>query len=82
MNNQALTVYLKAEQRFDNGKATKADEVILALWDENKELAKKNREMAQKISMLEMKSHEAVQDLPPEYAALLGRMCLPTRVTE
>lgn len=73
MNNQALTVYLKAEQRFDNGRATKADEVLLSLWDENKELSAKNREMALKISLLELQNVVTIR-ASATYAALVQRV--------
>lgn len=59
--NQALTVYNKAKARWDARKETQADEVLLSLWDENKELAQTIREMAQKISMLEMQSGATVR---------------------
>ena len=48
--NQALSVYRKAEARWIAHKETKADEVLLALWDINKEQAKTIREMAQIVS--------------------------------
>ena len=72
--NQALFVHTKAEQRFNNGTATKVDEVVLALWDENKELSEKIRQLVLKISMLEMKNGATVK-ASTEYAAILQRMC-------
>lgn len=56
--NQALAVYTKAEARWDAGKPTKADEVLLALWDETKEQAKTIREMAQIVSATNEKCAE------------------------
>jgi uncharacterized hydantoinase/oxoprolinase family protein len=72
---QALAVYNKAAARFDNGTATKVDEVLLALWDETKEQAQRLREMAAKIAMLESKDIlVATVSATASYAALVQRL--------
>ena len=71
--NTALDIYNSAEARFNLGKATKVDEVVLALWDQAKEQAQTIREMAVKISLLEMQKDSAGGT--ESFTALMGRIC-------
>lgn len=75
-SNQALSVYQNAERRYNHGKATIVDEVLLALWEGNQEQAETIREMALKISMLEMKGGNNDTTTGVEYKDLLERMSL------
>jgi len=70
--NPALTAYHKAQARFEKSTETKADLVLLALWDETKNQAERIREMALKISVLEMQVGATVES--PEYAAAMRQM--------
>ena len=78
--NKALAVYSKAIARFNAGKETVVDEVLLAMFDELKEKSQTVRGMALRISILEAQAGAGAQDLEPEYEALLRRMCLPAKV--
>lgn len=84
-SDQALTVYLEAEERFKAGKETTEDEVVLALWDETKEQAKMIREQALKISYLEMNQKEpcanTMSAAQKTYAAMIQRISVPPQAT-
>jgi uncharacterized hydantoinase/oxoprolinase family protein len=69
----ALSVFTKAEHRFNSGSATKVDEVLLALWEETKEQAQKIRELTMKIAMLETEKSVTVR-ASVEYADLVQRI--------
>ena len=69
-----LSVYNKADNRFKAGTATKADEVLLALWDELKAKALIVRGQAAEIDMLKMR--EAGSNcITPELGVVMSRFC-------
>ena len=67
-----LSVYKKSSNRFNAGTATKADHVLLALWDELKAKALAVRELTSKVEMLEMKDCQAASS--PEFKSMMHRM--------
>ncbi|CAM3480652.1 hypothetical protein [Polaromonas hydrogenivorans] len=70
-DNPTLTTYLKAEGRYNNGKASTVDMVVMALFEEVKEQAANMRAQALKISYLE--TVQASSTANEECAALLLR---------
>lgn len=75
-SDKALATYQRAVERLDNHKATLQDRVFVALWAETVAQAKMIREMALKISMLEMKNDSKESTMRMEsFSELMGRVC-------